>query len=1142
MTVLEHVSITTFEVVAPKTNPSEGSATMPDPGAFAFATPDSVACGSGEIYDLQRENRRPKELVVALLVALGFHGSLLVRGSYRLTYDAYVHLFFADHYRRSWFSTWEPRWYTGFKTVSYPPGSHQLLALTSKIVGLKSAFPIVAMMAILVLILGIYRFSLIWVDQRSAGYAAILASLSSSVAEALHVFGQLPTLLSLGLLLNGLPFAHRWIREGGFASMMAGLSFTAATTAVHHVTTLFGIVFFLGPVVVNAIQLRAEQPLHDEVGKNLRALRIRSNIAPVGARFLRRAFPAIARSIAYLLCVLIALVVVVLPYWRWSKSDPITQIPIPHGSRDNFFTNSNAGLMFFVIPWGLLLLTIPRVLRRGFTKRTWSLTASIALLFVLGTGGTTPIPKLLLGASFQVLTLDRFTFWATISILPFAGQIAQRIFSNRSLLTASPDRSSDRRIRIARIVRVGACAAYIVVAVFCANLSAYRPLQPAAIDPGPIVRFLEHDEHARWRYLTLGFGDQMAWVSAQTTAESVDGNYHSARRLPELTSSPLERLSGAKYSGVAGLGSLQQFLAYPEKYHLKFIFSVDHFYDPLLAASGWQHFEPLENGVALWQHDDVSPLPVVRTQPELAAWERVMWGIIPISALSLALVLLACVVAEVRWPKRFRFRFKRRLRRLWLKADLLLAPRASRIEFSTTNARIVNSRSTNGLLSTARKRALSNRRATRALHSAERHSAERPGRRKTTPIILGVVVLLTPLLVIPIAASHAAPHDEVPVDAVSDFYRSLDLRNLKKAFDRLDPDARGTFSQFGVERSLVNGLVASYGKLESIKVTKVTVNNDRAVVRANLSYLTALNQYVLPVSEDLRKIGNRWFLEPKPLDLSIPPEQLVVRSGVKYLGQGNRQISAGSTSYQDVTDRPALQVGSATLVQHAGQLSVVGELTNAAASPAYVTVIASLIGKKGELLSSYASAVGSAHTALPGEVVPFRIDFEGIAGLNGQSSNVDFKPNARTPLAIRAEDVAEVWLSAKGLVTTLDLDRSLIAQSISVRNDAIVQFAIRNDGLAETTIPHLFVTLRNAQGDVGWVDDLFVPDAIRPQRTAATAMAVTRFSDVLRLNVSVRVFASTTEAPQLRRPALIGAVAGWSSADLMLVGFTRVVG
>ena len=113
----------------------------------------------------------------------------------------------------------------------------------------------------------------------------------------------------------------------------------------------------------------------------------------------------------------------------------------------------------------------------------------------------------------------------------------------------------------------------LFMVIFTMSLNYFRPSQPQKINMLPIVNFLSQDMHDHWRYLPLGFGDQMAWLSAQTNAMTVDGNYHSARRLPELTTRPIERLENSKFRGVQGIGSLQQFLTVPEKYNLKYIFS-----------------------------------------------------------------------------------------------------------------------------------------------------------------------------------------------------------------------------------------------------------------------------------------------------------------------------------------------------------------------------------------------------------------------------------------------------------------------------------------------------------------------------------------------------------------------------------------
>ena len=54
------------------------------------------------------------------------------------------------------------------------------------------------------------------------------------------------------------------------------------------------------------------------------------------------------------------------------------------------------------------------------------------LCFLLGTGGTTPIPRILLGGAFDILTLDRFTFWSSILILPFIGNLVKSLVEGRA--------------------------------------------------------------------------------------------------------------------------------------------------------------------------------------------------------------------------------------------------------------------------------------------------------------------------------------------------------------------------------------------------------------------------------------------------------------------------------------------------------------------------------------------------------------------------------------------------------------------------------------------------------------------------------------------------------------------------------------
>ncbi len=202
----------------------------------------------------------------------------------------------------------EPRWYTGFSVASYPPASHQSVAAIGTLVGLETAFVVAQLLAILLLVGGVYRFARIWVGPRSAGFAAIGMVLSTALTQTVHVFGQLPTVLALALLLHAAPPVASWLKLGDVRALGQSVLLVGAAAAVHHVTIIFGAVFFLGAVGLAVLsRSRAEQG--------------RSGFVAI---FGRGGFLAV---LAFMVVGL-----VLLPYWLWSASDPLRQVPIPHGA------------------------------------------------------------------------------------------------------------------------------------------------------------------------------------------------------------------------------------------------------------------------------------------------------------------------------------------------------------------------------------------------------------------------------------------------------------------------------------------------------------------------------------------------------------------------------------------------------------------------------------------------------------------------------------------------------------------------------------------------------------------------------------------------------------------------------------------
>ncbi len=1008
----------------------------------------------------------------AIVLTLLVHGVLLASGSYRATYDAWVHIFFGDHYARDWFSTWEPRWYTGFTVTSYPPAAHQAIGLISRFVGLETAFVVIQLAALVNVVVGVYRFSLLWVSREAAGWAALLAVASSSIAEVVHTFGQLPTTLALGFLLNAQPSIRRWIHQGVRIDLFAAIALLAATTASHHVTTLFGTVFFTGPVAVRALLDRWATPVEGEPSGHQVTLRP-SLLWPQVARRLRRFLPALTRAAVLGGLTIATLVIVVLPYWLWSSSDPIAQVPIPHASRNSFIDDTAAGLVFWLVPWASLLLIAPFALVRATIGRGWPLAASILLLALLGTGGTTPIPRALLGGAFDILTLDRFTIWATIALLPFAGWvIASLRFGTLHSIAANQLGRRAPHLLLGTVL-----AATIASTVFAATMTSHRPFQPRAVDPAPISSFMSKDQHDRWRYLTLGFGDQMAWVAANTTAMTVDGNYHSARRLPELTSRPVERLEGAKFRGVPGIGSLQQFLINPSPYHLKFVFSIDRFYDPLLWASGWQRIGGLDNDVEVWERADVPPLPDVLPEREIPDWQRLLWGILPLTSVaagSLTMVWLAAgrpLAGRLRPLGRRAPNAGRILGRVDLRLERVASPLADRPDL----------------------------RRDRTPWSSLRRRLESIPERATRPVSkrrrVAQQAAVLALVVVPVAVvllDRTQPRG--PTATVEAYYDSLDFQRFAEAHAMLDPETRPPLAEYLLEISLRDGLLDGYSELDAVQASIVLRGDGDVVASVDLVYVTSVEEYRVTREHRLVEHDGEWYIEPDAVSVEPPVDQLVVRPEVSVSTLGRSVATTSTTSFDDILDRPRLVLGTPTTYRIGDQWVIVGGVTNIDVDPADVTVSATLNGPDGAVVAGYDAGQSTIHQVLPGETVSYRVDVEGRAGSIDRDDPVagDFDPLAYAEPIVNT-DVVGVAVASRAVVTGGQLERVLDVVDASAtasgapsspEGDIAFRVRLRNAGTISATVARVTATYLDADGNVVWVDHHWAPDAVRPQRTA----------------------------------------------------------
>jgi hypothetical protein len=345
----------------------------------------------------------------------------------------------------------------------------------------------------------------------------------------------------------------------------------------------------------------------------------------------RSSVAVVIRGIVFAVLAAAGLGIVLLPYWIAIIKHPIQQMPIPHASRSNLLMNLTYLTNYFFVPYGMLIIALPFILWYGAAnRRLRPLLLGFWITFIFGLGGTTPIPKWVLGRAFEILTFERFTLSAAVMAMPILGLIAARAIDRRP-------RSAAMGFALAALVTVALPMAWLAISPFSPNAN----LNVDAVD-----NFLNRDGHDRYRYLTLGFGNALPKVSTYTDANSVDGEYNSARLLPEFTHYGTAQLTSAKYFGTAGMEALRMMLRHASHYGLKYIFIHDPYYEPLVSFAGWRQAESYDNGaITVWSREDIPPARPVPSDAMPSALDGLLWGTLPIASSILA-ILFAFLIPD----------------------------------------------------------------------------------------------------------------------------------------------------------------------------------------------------------------------------------------------------------------------------------------------------------------------------------------------------------------------------------------------------------------------------------------------------------------------------------------------------------------
>jgi hypothetical protein len=803
------------------------------------------------------------------------------------SYDANYHIFFAAHYAQHWFNPWNTKWYAGFSQTMYPPLPQQWTALFSNVIGLNLAYLLVQFVVILLLPVGVYRYAKLWVDERAASYAALGSVFIGSLSFLVYQAGQFSTTTSAALYLNAIPYLYYWTRRGSFRSLLKGLALGGAAAAAHHVTLIFGSLVFAIPViwlaVLDAKDANDADPDHPSSAKAV-----------------------IIRSVIFALLAAILVGIVLYPFFAAVLHNPVKQAPIPHQSRLNYLLNPEWGINYFVIPYGALILALPWIFYCGATRRRLRpLFVGFWITLILSLGGTTPLPKLFLGRAFEILTYERFTLWGCVMALPIMGLIAEVLI--------------DRYRRKAMIALFSAAAATCGLAV---AWTTFHPIDAGgSFDVQPVIDFLNRENHSEFRYITLGFGEQMSRVNTYAKAETLDGDYNSARLLPELTSYGGAQLNSAKYFGTAGMNSLLAILKHADEYGLRFVFVRDRWYEPLLSFAGWRPTEEYDNGlITLWSKDDVPPAKPVVVDPKAipTRLEGILWGVLPIGISILAIVLI-----------------------------IVLPEKSQALTVTPIKSNSANSR-----------------------------ADVRQSRSGSLAFGIGFAVLTLGSLAAGLVGQGSPSHSNTPDGVTRQLMTDVQARNYDSAYNLISDKSAVTLEQFATDMSGDYDDLLNWAMLQSFDTEVLHQTDNEASVRATLTWSTPVGALHDTRDLKLQLVDGAWRVNwPQTQEKRVPPQVIPLTFLQWDVIRRGPQDDWGT---QDV-DAPRVRVIAMNASEYEGSAVVLGEIENEDTVPAFVSVESTLLGDGGKVLADESSFDKINHVLLPKAVSPFRIDFPGVS-------------------------------------------------------------------------------------------------------------------------------------------------------------------
>jgi hypothetical protein len=312
------------------------------------------------------------------------------------------------------------------------------------------------------------------------------------------------------------------------------------------------------------------------------------------------------------------------------------------------------------------------------------------------------------------------------------------------------------------------------------------------------------------------------------------------------------------------------------------------------------------------------------------------------------------------------------------------------------------------------------------------------------------------------SGEHFCGSTSTPEAAVQGLGDEIRAQEWDRAYAGLANKAEFTEGQFRRDLTSAYPDLLTYATLNSFDVQPEHATATDANVQLKMQWSTVVGPSVTTRDLHVVKNGNEWQVEWPIRKTPVVPPQVIP---VNYLRWDVIYRTAGDDWGAQDVEAPHVRIVNMHPVQRAEGLVLLGELLNEDVVPAYVSVSATLLSKDQKPIETEASFDKISHQLLPKQVTPFLIRFPNVS--LSDVGSVRMTPFS-TLISASADPVIEIENEKLNPAPDASLTGQLTNQSGQIAN-----------------VAHVLGTFYDKSGQVIWVGDQYVDQALLPQTPVA---------------------------------------------------------